>query len=73
MLIRVLFFLKEIVSTAQEYSIYESIELGGIDADELQNILQKVIGDFKSVYTIFRGKFYGIMFIKLSFIKRSIG
>jgi hypothetical protein len=37
-------------------SIYESIEIGGIDADELQNILQKVIGDFKTAYSVFRGK-----------------
>ncbi|CAF3388923.1 unnamed protein product [Rotaria sp. Silwood1] len=46
--------LKDILATAQECSIYESIELGGIDADELQNILQKVIGDFKSTYAVFR-------------------
>ncbi|CAF3576543.1 unnamed protein product [Rotaria sordida] len=47
--------LKDILLTVQECSIYESIELGGIDADELQNILQKVIGDLKSTYAIFRG------------------
>ncbi len=49
-------YIQDIVSTARECSIYESIELGGIDADELQTILQKVIEDFKSAYSVFRGK-----------------
>jgi len=36
--------------------------LGGIDADELQSILQKVLGDFKSSYAVFRGKIKLILF-----------
>ncbi|UJR10317.1 hypothetical protein I4U23_014523 [Adineta vaga] len=47
--------LKDIVSTAQECSIYESIELGGVDADELHTILLRVLSDFKASYAIFRG------------------
>ena len=51
-----LHMLKDIVATAQDCSIYESIEIGGVDADELQAILQKVIGDFKGAYAAFRGE-----------------
>ncbi len=47
---------QDIIATAQECSIYETIELGGTDADEFQSILQKVIGDFKSAYAVLRGK-----------------
>ena len=43
------------MTTAQECSIYESIEIGGVDADELQAILQRVINDFKTAYSSFRG------------------
>ncbi len=65
---------QDIISTAQECSIYESIELGGIDADEFQSILQKVIGDFKSAYSVFRGKIYIDSFLnkKIQY-KRFIG
>ena len=54
-----LHMLKDIVATAQECSIYESIEIGGVDADELHSILQKVIGDFKGAYAAFRGEWNG--------------
>lgn len=43
------------MATAQECSIYESIEVGGVEADELQSILQRVINDFKTAYSAFRG------------------